>query len=492
MTLLASHPAAPPPLATARASARLTAFAAASPRISPRPRRWGATLVHGAVTLLWVGLFARAFAGGGVLAWGAGLAYVLHDTALLLFVGAQTLRLRRPQVAPSLPPGAALPTLGVVIAARNEAAGIVATIDALLAQTPPPTRIILADDGSTDATPARLAAAYGLAPPAPGTLSGPAPGASRLAWLRLPPGGKAAALNAAIDRLDTELIATIDADTMLDPGALSAMRAAFGAEPALVAATGVLRPVCAPGALGRALGFLQTYEYVRNFLSRYAWMRRDCLLLISGAFAVFRLDAVRAVGGFDPACLTEDYELIHRLHRTGVDRGLGWTVRVIGAARASTDAPSSLPAFLRQRQRWFAGFLQTQFWNRDMTANRRYGAVGLLMLPVKAIDTVQPIYGLTALVLLAGFALGGRAAVALPALGVIAAKIGFDLATHLWSLHLYRRWIGGPGGTSYAGAALAALIEPFGFQPLRHLGATAGWILAMRRLRAGRAVSWQG
>jgi len=165
---------------------------------------------------------------------------------------------------------------------------------------------------------------------------------------------------------------------------------------------------------------------------------------------------------------------------------------VIGAARASTDAPSSLPAFRRQRQRWFAGFLQTQFWNRDMTANRRYGAVGLLMLPVKAIDTVQPIYGLTALVLLAGFALGGRASVALPALGVIAAKIGFDLATHLWSLHLYRRWIGGPGGTSYTGAALAALIEPFGFQPLRHLGATAGWVLAARRLRAGRAVSWQG
>ena len=80
----------------------------------------------------------------------------------------------------------------------------------------------------------------------------------------------------------------------------------------------------------------------------------------------------------------------------------------------------------------------------------------------------------------------------MPAIGVIAAKIGFDLAIHLWSLHLYRRWIGGTGGTSYAGAALAALIEPFCFQPLRHLGAALGWVLAVRHTARTRAVSWQG
>ncbi|MBN9993929.1 hypothetical protein JJD03_15080, partial [Listeria monocytogenes] len=78
--------------------------------------------------------------------------------------------------------------------------------------------------------------------------------------------------------------------------------------PALVAATGVLAPICGPDLQGRFFEWFQTYEYVRNFLSRHAWERLNSLLLISGAFAAFRRDAVVAVGGFDPDCMVEDYE----------------------------------------------------------------------------------------------------------------------------------------------------------------------------------------
>ncbi|WP_256581043.1 glycosyltransferase family 2 protein, partial [Pseudomonas sp. GW460-11-11-14-LB11] len=82
-------------------------------------------------------------------------------------------------------------------------------------------------------------------------------------------------------------------------------------------------------------------------------------MLISGAFAAFRRVAVVAVGGFDPDCMVEDYELFHRLHRHAVDNGHDWTVGVVGGALARTDAPASPLAFLRQRRRWFGGFLQT-------------------------------------------------------------------------------------------------------------------------------------
>jgi cellulose synthase/poly-beta-1,6-N-acetylglucosamine synthase-like glycosyltransferase len=314
-----------------------------------------------------------------------------------------------------------------------------------------------------------------------------------LAWLRLPHGGKATALNAALVLLDTDVVVTVDADTLLEPGAVAAMRAGFAAEAGLVAATGVLSPVCGRSLTGRLFQWFQTYEYVRNFLSRFAWMRADGLLLISGAFAGFRREAVLAVGGFDADCLVEDYELIHRLRRHGVRHGLGWHTAVLGTARARTDAPGAVGAFLRQRRRWFGGFLQTQFWYRDMVGNRAYGRLGTWMLPVKAADTLQPIFGLTAFALLVDYAVTGRLRVLVPVGGIIIAKIAIDLCFHLWSVHLYRRWTGDRTGASFGYALLAAVIEPFSFQLLRHLGAALGWVMFLGGQRGwGRQVRLGG
>ena len=442
---------------------------------SPRHRR-GATpassiLIHGAILALWLGLAARAWF-PGVLGWSAGMVYIAYDTALLGFTTWQTWRLTR--VAPPIAPARPM-TLGVIVAAHNEAAVLAVTLAALLGQTDPADAVLIADDGSTDATAAALAA-HGLAEPAWDGVADSTIHAG-LGWLRLRHGGKAAALNQAIERLHTDIVLTVDADTLLEPNALAAMRAAFAADPGLVAATGVLTPVCGRGAAGRVFQWFQTYEYIRNFLSRYAWMQADGLLLISGAFAGFRRDAVLAVGGFDADCLVEDYELIHRLRRYGATHGLTWRTAVLGTARARTDAPSSAGAFLRQRRRWFGGFLQTQFWYRDMVGARRYGRLGTWMLPVKAADTLQPIYGLTAFALLLDYILTGRLSVLVPVGGIIVTKIAIDLCFHLWSVHLYRRWTGETAGNSFAYAFLAAVVEPFSFQLLRHLGATLGWVM---------------
>jgi cellulose synthase/poly-beta-1,6-N-acetylglucosamine synthase-like glycosyltransferase len=237
----------------------------------------------------------------------------------------------------------------------------------------------------------------------------------------------------------------------------------------------VLTPVCDRSALGRLFEWFQAYEYIRNFLSRFAWERVDGLLLISGAFAGFRRAAVLEVGGFDADCLVEDYELIHRLRRHAMLTGQHWTTAVIGGARARTAAPATLPAFLRQRRRWFGGFLQTQYWYRDMVGDRRYGHLGTWMLPVKAFDTFQPVFGLTAFALLVWYLAAGRVHVLLPVVIVIGVKIAIDLVFHLWSIRLYRAWAGGP--PMGAGAAVvASLVEPFSFQLLRHAGAAWGWV----------------
>ena len=452
----------------------------------PRRTTLSSTLIHFSVVAVWVLLFARAFFLRGALAWSTGIAYVVYDTLLLAFVTWKSLPLRR-RAAPldAEYDQRSLPEMGVIVASHNEAAVLPVTLAALLRQTRGPAQIVIADDGSTDSTRELLTSRFGLTPAADGVLSAPSSLYPNLFWLRVPHGGKARALNAAITVMTTQTVMTVDADTLLDDDATYAMRAAFASEPKLVAAAGILVPVCGKSVSGRLFQWFQTYEYMRNFIARFAWSRADSLLLISGAFASFRRDALLDVGGFDPQCLVEDYELIHRLRRYSVDHGLGWDVRVIGDAHAHTDAPDNLGSFLRQRRRWFAGFLQTQYWNRDMTGNPRYGTLGLLMLPVKAIDTMQPIYGLTAFALLLGFLFGGHGAIVVSIFSVIGLKTAIDLAFYLWSIHLYRRWTGERSGTSLSMAMLAAIAEPFTFQLVRHVGAALGWL---QFLRGGR--SW--
>jgi cellulose synthase/poly-beta-1,6-N-acetylglucosamine synthase-like glycosyltransferase len=442
--------------------------------ISPRWTRpatpAASILIHGGMLLLWMGLMLNACCHTGVFCWAIGVVYIGYDTLLLAFTFLKTFSLRHAP-AQAAQPGAR-PSLAVVIAAYNEAAVLAGTIAALREQTDPPDEILIADDGSADGTSALLQTRYGLAEPALGEISAPA----ALRWLRAPHGGKARTLNRALAHLDTELVLTVDADTKLAPDAIAAMRTAFAATPGLVAATGVLAPSCDASISGRLFEWFQTYEYIRNFLGRYAWSRLDGLLLISGAFAGFRRDAVMMVGGFDPDCMVEDYELIHRLRRYGYDHGLNWHSTVLGSARARTAAPATVQNFLRQRRRWFGGFLQTQAWYRDMVGAAKYGNLGLWMLPVKAVDTMQPIYGLCAFALLIWYIAAGRISVLIPVGGFIFGKILLDLAFHAWSIHLYRNWAGGQNRPNMALAILAAVIEPFSFQLLRHLGASWGWL----------------
>ncbi len=476
----------PSPVAS---TALQAAFQATSPRHQEIHTPWRSALIHGGVLLAWGLLTLMALHQGALWAWSVGVAYVLYDTSLLVFTTLSTWHLVSTPAA-GAEPATSTPndnpvdgtapalTIGVIVAAHNEASVLPATLAALMAQKRLPDLVLIADDGSTDATATLLTQEYGLAPLA---LTGDAhaglpPG--RLHWLQLPRGGKARALNAALPLLTADVLLTIDADTLVEPDALAAVERAFLADRRLVAASGVLRPVCADDWQGRVLAWFQTYEYLRNYLSRHAWARADGLLLISGAFAAFRRQAVLEVGGFDTGCLVEDYELIHRLRRFSARQGLGWTTSVIGGARARTEAPSTVGAFVRQRRRWFGGFLQTQYWYRDMVGEQRYGAVGTRMLPVKAIDTLQPLFGLTALAVAFANLFAGHWQVLFPVAGVITAKIAVDLLFHLWSVHVYRRWLQLPTegtGPHLAPALLAALAEPFTFQILRHVSAALGW-----------------
>ena len=360
-------------------------------------------------------------------------------------------------LAPSLP-RSGLPDLAVLIPCRNEVTVLPATVAALLPQLHPGDRLLVVDDGSTDGT-ADWCRARGVE------------------VLAKPNSGKADSLNQAFAQVSQEVIVTIDADTVVRDGALDAIRTAFQ-EPRLVAAGGVLEISTRPAPLGRWLGWHQRAEYVRSFLWRAAWERWGTLLLISGAFAAYRRGPLLAVGGLATATHAEDYEITPRLHRAALDHGHEWRLGMVPGALAVTDAPATIPLFLAQRTRWFSGFIRVHLAYRDLIARPGSGLLGWLMLPLKTVDLLLPLYGLFAVAVLAAFLLFGFGLDRV-IITVLAAKAGFDLVVTWLVIGLTRRWTGQTVSTG--GILAATVLEPVAFQGLRQLGALLGWISFLRR-----------
>lgn len=435
----------------------------------PRGAVFVCLLATVAVALL--ATLAAAFVLPAPWSWLVGWTWLAWDTWLglrLTLLAAGAVRAPAPAA-----PGGARPTLTVLIAARDEAAVLPATLAALDAQDEPAETVIVIDDGSRDGT-ATWLATQGVTFAADGW--GVARTRPALRALTKANSGKADSLNQALARADTDLVVTLDADTLAEPGALRAVRDAFAADPALVAAGAVLVPTCR-GGWGRIFAFYQRLEYLRSFLWRAAWTRAGTLVLVSGAFAAFRRERLTAVGGFDPRSRVEDYELLFRLHRAAAGGSL--RVAVLPRAVATTDAPATPRAFVRQRTRWFAGFLETMLRHRDLVGDRRVGALGTRHLPVKTGDMLLPLYGLAALAALIVFLLrdGAVHPLILVALG---GKIVLDALLAAVGVALTRRWRGS-APLAPLPAALAALTEPFGFQLLRQLGAASGWLALLRR-----------
>lgn len=400
-------------------------------------------------------VLAASFYGAGATAWSIGLVYITYDTGLqLALLVSAWLAVHRPRPGP---PGRG-PSLAVLVPCRNETVVLPACIAALRPQLAPGDRLLVIDDGSIDGS--------------AGWCAGE--GVEVLAKAN---SGKADSLNQGIARVDQEVVVTIDADTVVRPGALEAIRAAF-ADPSLVAAGGMLEVATRRSPLGPWLGWQQRTEYLRSFLWRAAWERWGTLLMISGAFAAYRRGALLAVGGLDPRSLVEDYELTHRLHRASIEGGFGWRLGMVPGAQAVTDAPATLGLFLSQRTRWFAGFIQVHLAYRALVGSPRAGALGLVMLPIKTADLLLPVYGLLAVAVLGVFLLFGFA-LAPVILWALGAKLAFDLLAAAAAVHLTRRWTGRAPGLP--GILAATACEPFAFQALRQLGALLGWIAFLSR-----------
>lgn len=435
----------------------------------------------------------------GIWAWSAGLFYLGYDLWLMCFVVFQTRYLAtQAQIFPaSKQPAQTIavntPTVSVLIPARNEQLILPKCLDALFAQRDVTAKIYIIDDGSTDQSATLLKQNYGLE-----TTQGLIQSKTHqnLYVLRHASQGKAKALNRALPYIETDLVVTLDADTVIAPNALHAFLQDFQKHPNLVASGGVLKPICRPHRLSRLLSaffeFFQQFEYMFSFLSRASWYKANALLLVSGAFAIYRTEVLKQIGGFDPDSMVEDYELNHRIYRYASEHDLNWTVGITGQAYGVTDAPNGFQAFFHQRKRWFGGFLQTQFHYLDMMANQKYGMVGRLMLPLKMLDAIQPFLGLSAFIILATLLVQANFTQPNPTLHAILlfilGKMILDFFYHCWGMLIYCRWTGLKWTWHDLPKILfATLLAPFSFQIIKLIAAVLGWKVFLSNQRDWRA-----
>jgi cellulose synthase/poly-beta-1,6-N-acetylglucosamine synthase-like glycosyltransferase len=295
------------------------------------------------------------------------------------------------------------PPISVCVPCYDEEDVIVDSVRALLALRYPRHEVVVCNDGSQDASLQRLVDAFALRrvdQPAPRRL--PYSHVRGVYRCRAHPGlvvidkdngGRSDALNAAIDHARNPLVCCVDADSLLEPDALLVLVRPFIERPdRTVAAGGLIRVangsrierghVVQARLPRRALPMFQTVEYLRAFTAaRCGWSLLNGLLIISGAFGLFRKDAVVDAGGLATDSIGEDFELVVRIHRRMRELGRPYQIDFVPQPVCWTQVPERLRELGGQRDRWHRGLTDTLWRHRGMIGNPRYGAPGVLALP---------------------------------------------------------------------------------------------------------------
>jgi cellulose synthase/poly-beta-1,6-N-acetylglucosamine synthase-like glycosyltransferase len=292
--------------------------------------------------------------------------------------------------------------VSILVPAYNEEASIAASVRSFLSLHYPEFEVIVVSDGSTDRTIERLAEAFALVeqPRIYRKILATQHIVRTFRSLRHPNlhvvekerGGRADALNAALNLAKYPLIAAVDADSLLDAEAILRASRLFLTDETIVAVGGTIRPL--NGAVlveGRVTGLrmprrwverFQVLEYARAFFTgRAGWSHFEALLIISGAFGLFRRDPVIEVGGFWTGTVCEDMELVVRLHKHYRRKGVPYRVVFTPDPICWTEVPSRMSVLRRQRNRWHRGLWETLWEHKDMLFNPRYGRLGMVGVP---------------------------------------------------------------------------------------------------------------
>ncbi len=292
--------------------------------------------------------------------------------------------------------------LSIIIPAYNEEETIVSNLQSILALQYPEFEVVVVNDGSKDRTINKLKEEFDLVisdrdyqdkldakeiVEVYDSLDYP-----NLVVVDKKNGGKADALNAGINVAHYPLVCNIDADSLIDSKALLRLVEPFVKDWRVVAAGGTVR-VANDSKIKRgeildvklaknSLVRMQVVEYLRAFLfGRMGWSILKSLLIISGAFGIFRRKQLIDVGGYRTDTVGEDMELVLRLNRKLKKRDRDYRVVFLPDPVCWTQVPETIASLSSQRRRWQQGLGQSLLLNRKLLFNPSYGLLGMVAIP---------------------------------------------------------------------------------------------------------------
>ncbi|UUZ83640.1 glycosyltransferase family 2 protein [Paenibacillus sp. P26] len=322
-----------------------------------------------------------------------------------------------------------VPPVSILVPSYNEELTIIESVRSLMTLEFPVYEVLVINDGSADRTLQVLVDTFELKP---SRLTGFRPLVKskairevyhnplypKLVVIDKANGGKADALNAGINVAKYPLVATIDADSLLEKDALIRLVKVYMENPEQHIAVGGNVRIANGSTIedGRVrsvrlspkwLPAIQYVEYMRAFLGgRIGWSAMNGLLIVSGAFGLFRKDYLVKVGGYEEDCPGEDMNIVIKLHKYMLERNLPYKIIFCPDAVCWTQAPDTLRVLGSQRRRWIRGSLWNVSRFRAMLFIPKYKVIGWLALPYTIVyEILSPYIRLSGLAALVGYVL---------------------------------------------------------------------------------------
>ena len=306
-------------------------------------------------------------------------------------------------------------SVSIIVPAYNEEVTIKESVRMLLALDYPDFEVIVVNDGSKDLTSGMLEKQYSFDEilleskniiKTRHVLSIKKNG--NLILIDKENGGKADSINVGINYSSKKMICTIDADSVLDKKALKQTIQPFinddsvfvsGGQLAVANGVELENNIVKSTKLPKNMWIQwQIIEYLKSFMiARYSMSKLNSILIMSGAFSVYKKTDLIEVGGFltpqndskyiskiggvGEQTVCEDMEIVVRLWRYFFENNAKARAIFLPHPVCWTEVPDNSGFLIRQRNRWHRGLAETLKIHKEMFFEPKFKVIGLFSFP---------------------------------------------------------------------------------------------------------------